>query len=59
MPDNYCLSYKYHFRFFYDKGAYLEKRYNEVINEMKLRGLKEGKVKFNKCIYEKLSFMND
>ena len=37
IPTNYTLN-KGHVYFFYNKGAYLFKRYQEIISEMKNRG---------------------
>ena len=38
IPKNFTLN-KGHIKFFYDKGKYLSKRYNCLIEEMKLRGM--------------------
>jgi len=37
IPKNYTLN-KGHVYFFYDKGKYLDKRYNQITKEMKHRG---------------------
>jgi deoxyribonuclease (pyrimidine dimer) len=39
IPDNFTLN-QGHVKFFYDKGYYLENRYNELVNEMIKRGMK-------------------
>ena len=39
IGKQYTLN-KGHVYFFYNKGEYLDKRYNELVNEMKLRGFK-------------------
>jgi deoxyribonuclease (pyrimidine dimer) len=38
VPSSFTLN-KGHVYFFFDKGLYLEKRYQEIIVEMKLRGM--------------------
>ena len=39
IPKRYTLNTG-HVKFFYNKGKYLSKRYDELIKEMKLRGMK-------------------
>ena len=39
IPQEYCLG-KGHVSFFYDKGMYLWKRYEEIKDELGLRGIK-------------------
>ena len=39
LPDRYTLN-SGHVYFFYNKGKYLHKRYDELIREMRLRGFK-------------------
>ncbi len=39
IPKRYKLN-EGHVKFFYDKGEYLSKRYDQLITEMKLRGMK-------------------
>lgn len=39
IPNKYTLN-KGHVMFFYNKGEYLDKRYTELVNEMKARGMK-------------------
>ena len=39
VPKRYTLN-SGHVYFFYNKGKYLDNRYNELVNEMKLRGFK-------------------
>lgn len=38
IPSNFTLN-QGHVRFFYDKGLYLSKRYDQLIEEMKRRGM--------------------
>ena len=38
IPESFTLN-KGHVKFFYNKGKYLSKRYKELINEMKRRGM--------------------
>ena len=38
-PDTFTLN-SGHVKFFYNKGEYLHKRYNELVSEMKRRGMK-------------------
>jgi len=48
IPAKFTLN-KGHVMFFYDKGLYLEKRYNELVVEMKKRGMNpDATRKFNK-----------
>jgi len=37
IPEEFTLN-KGHVKFFYNKGLYLEKRYNQLVTEMKKRG---------------------
>ena len=49
-----------HVYFFYDKGKYLDKRYTELINEMKSRGFKpDSKRVFDKTIFVDNNLYND
>ena len=49
IPINYTLN-KGHVYFFYNKGEYLFKRYQQIIDEMKKRGFKPDiKRKFPRC----------
>ena len=46
--------------FFYDKGEYLDKRYNQITQEMKRRGFQPNiKRKFPKDIFIKNNLYND
>jgi deoxyribonuclease (pyrimidine dimer) len=38
IPDSYTLN-KGHVYFFYDKLSFLQKRYNQIIKELKIRGV--------------------
>tara|TARA_Y100001970_G_scaffold219373_1_gene269154 strand:+ start:258 stop:671 length:414 start_codon:yes stop_codon:yes gene_type:complete len=59
IPSNYTLN-KGHVYFFYDKGQYLDKRYNQIINEMKKRGFNpDTKRKFPKNIFIENNLYND
>lgn len=49
-----------HVYFFYDKGKYLEKRYGELITEMKARGFKpDFRRKFATKIFKENGLYND
>jgi len=49
-----------HVYFFYNKGKYLDKRYKEIIKEMKARGFKpDSKRKFPKEIFINNNLYND
>jgi deoxyribonuclease (pyrimidine dimer) len=49
-----------HVYFFYNKGEYLDKRYKEIIKEMKARGFKpDSKRKFPKEIFINNDLYND
>jgi len=51
---------KGHVYFFYDKGKYLSKRYNEIIGEMKSRGFRcDPNRKFPKEIFIENGLYND
>ena len=51
IPKNYTLN-KGHVYFFYDKGKYLDKRYNQITKEMKRRGFTpDSSRKFPKDIF--------
>ncbi len=51
---------KFHVYFFYNKGKYLDKRYKEIIKEMKARGFKpDSKRKFPKEIFINNNLYND
>ena len=53
ISKGYTLN-KGHVYFFYDKGEYLDKRYNDIVKEMKRRGFKpDPKRKFPKEIFIK------
>ena len=59
ISKNYTLN-KGHVYFFYDKGKYLDKRYKEIILEMKRRGFQPDiKRKFPKDIFIKNNLYND
>jgi len=59
IPNNYTLN-KGHVYFFYNKGKYLDKRYTQIINEMKERGFKpDAKRKFPKNIFIDNNLYND
>ena len=59
IPKKYTLN-RGHIYFFYDKGMYLAKRYNLLINEMKKRGFKPDKNRrFPKDIFKKNGLYND
>ncbi len=55
VPQNYTLN-KGHVYFFYNKGKYLDKRYNKLISEMKVRGFKPNK---NRNFPKKIFIDND
>ena len=51
IPKNYTLN-KGHVYFFYNKGKYLDKRYHQIIKEMKHRGFTpDSNQKFPKDIF--------
>tara|TARA_Y100000590_G_scaffold460038_1_gene618474 strand:+ start:1034 stop:1453 length:420 start_codon:yes stop_codon:yes gene_type:complete len=59
INNNYTLN-KGHVYFFYDKGKYLYKRYELIIEEMKKRGFKpDSKRKFPKQIFIDNNLYND
>ena len=59
ISRNYTLN-KGHVYFFYDKGEYLDKRYNQITQEMKRRGFQPDiKRKFPKDIFIKNNLYND
>ena len=59
IPINYTLN-KGHVYFFYNKGEYLFKRYQQIIDEMKKRGFKPDiKRKFPKDIFINNNLYND
>jgi len=59
IPTSYTLN-KGHVYFFYDKGLYLSKRYNLLVNEIKKRGFKPDKNrKFPKGIFKDNGLFND
>lgn len=59
IPINYTLN-KGHVYFFYNKGEYLFKRYQQIIHEMKKRGFKPDiKRKFPKDIFINNNLYND
>ena len=59
IPHNYTLN-KGHVYFFYDKGKYLDLRYNEIVDEMKRRGFSpDKKRKFPKEIFIENSLYNN
>ena len=59
VPKKYTLN-KGHVYFFYNKGKYLDKRYTQIINEMKERGFKpDAKRKFPKNIFIDNNLYND
>ena len=59
VPKKYTLNAG-HVYFFYNKGQYLDKRYQELIKEMKKRGFKPDKTRlFPKEIFIKNGLYND
>ena len=59
VPKEYTLN-SGHVYFFYNKGKYLNKRYNLIIKEMKLRGFNPDKErKFPKDIFINNNLYND
>ena len=59
IPINYTLN-KGHVYFFYNKGEYLFKRYQQIIDEMRKRGFKPDiKRKFPKDIFINNNLYND
>ena len=59
VPKKYTLNAG-HVYFFYNKGKYLDKRYKEIILEMKRRGFQPDiKRKFPKDIFIKNNLYND
>jgi len=59
VPKEYTLN-SGHVYFFYNKGKYLNKRYNLIIKEMKLRGFNPDKErKFPKDIFINNDLYND
>lgn len=51
IPENYTLN-QGHVYFFYNKGKYLDKRYNQIVKEMQNRGFSpDFKRKFPKNIF--------
>ena len=59
IPINYTLN-KGHVYFFYNKGKYLFKRYQQIIGEMKKRGFRPDiKRKFPKDIFINNNLYND
>ena len=59
VPKRYTLNAG-HVYFFYNKGQYLDKRYQELIKEMKKRGFKPDKTRtFPKEIFVKNGLYND
>ena len=59
VPKQYTLN-SGHVYFFYNKGQYLDKRYQELIKEMKKRGFKPDKTRtFPKEIFVKNGLYND
>ena len=59
IPKKYTLN-KGHVYFFYDKGKYLDKRYSELITEMKRRGFNcDLNRKFPKKIFIDHGLYND
>ena len=51
IADSYTLN-KGHVYFFYNKGKYLDRRYNEIVEEMKVRGFNPNpKRKFPREIF--------
>ena len=51
IPENYTLN-QGHVYFFYNKGKYLDKRYNQIVKEMQNRGFSPDlKRKFPKNIF--------
>ena len=59
VPKEYTLN-SGHVYFFYNKGKYLNKRYNLIIKEMKLRGFNpDMKRKFPKDIFINNNLYND
>ena len=59
IPKKYTLN-RGHIYFFYDKGMYLAKRYNLLINEMKKRGFKPDSArKFPVNIFRDNGLYND
>ena len=59
VPKQYTLNAG-HVYFFYNKGQYLDKRYQELIKEMKKRGFKPDKTRtFPKEIFVKNGLYND
>ena len=59
ISKQYTLNTR-HVYFFYNKGKYLDKRYKEIIKEMKARGFKpDSKRKFPKEIFINNNLYND
>ncbi len=59
IPTTYRLN-KGHVKFFYNKGLYLYKRYEALIQEMKSRGFKpDSKRVFDKTIFVDNNLYND
>ncbi|MDC0145118.1 pyrimidine dimer DNA glycosylase/endonuclease V [bacterium] len=59
VPKQYTLNAG-HVYFFYNKGKYLDKRYKELIDEMKRRGFKPDKTRiFPKEIFTENGLYND
>jgi len=53
IPDEFTLN-KGHVTFFYNKGMYLDKRYSQLVKEMKRRGMNpDPKRKFKKSQWPK------
>lgn len=58
LPTNYTLN-KGHVKFFYDKGAWLEKRWHMIIDEALSRGWNVDRSRMDFSVWQENDAMND